>query len=415
MEKFTEFLKKEVDSYRKLSHNARMVLWANFMDALTAPIGGLFINAFLFRETGDVLVIALYNLGCYSVLPLGFYINAVLMKKFKETNLYVFAFILFVVVLFFIIRISDINYFIITIYGMLVGISAGIYWGNRNLLTLKTTTDENRHYFLSIESSLSTIANIIVPVLFGFFISVGFKSNWYSIDFAYSTIPYLTLLGGIFAWFFLKNTNIEDFEPRNIRFVKGTPSWNRVRFFEFIRGLENGVFTIVPSLLILSILGKEDVLGGITSFSTLISVVVIYFVGKNLSSRKRFPMLLRISLFNLLGVVFLSVVFNRIGVIFFIILNSIIGSLISIINSSIIYKANEISKNDEASSYALLCDTEIFLDGGRNVSIFIFILINLIFPGDTALRFILIIASLVGLVKLFPARAITKGTMDGYK
>ena len=90
-------------------------------------------------------------------LPLGFYFNGLLLRKFSSSLLYIFGLLLMGVSVTGIIFTSPHQIVTVALFGFIYGISLGIFWANRNLLTLITTTSENRIYFSGIESSSATI------------------------------------------------------------------------------------------------------------------------------------------------------------------------------------------------------------------------------------------------------------------
>ena len=55
---------------------------------ISYPVMGIFINAYFWRQSNDVSLIAAYNLGFFVALPLGFYLNGLLLKKIHILKLY---------------------------------------------------------------------------------------------------------------------------------------------------------------------------------------------------------------------------------------------------------------------------------------------------------------------------------------
>lgn len=88
------FLKNEVNHFKSLPQKARDLLVSYFYFGATYPLIGTFINAFIWRKQGDIISLAFYNIGNTIMLPIIFYFNGHLLKKFKITHLYFFGAIL---------------------------------------------------------------------------------------------------------------------------------------------------------------------------------------------------------------------------------------------------------------------------------------------------------------------------------
>jgi len=57
--------------------------------------------------------------------------------------------------------------------GLLMGMSFGLYWSNRDYLALSSTSDGNRNYYYGLETFFATNVGIVVPFAVGAFI------GWY--------------------------------------------------------------------------------------------------------------------------------------------------------------------------------------------------------------------------------------------
>ena len=54
--------------------------------------------------------------------------------------------------------------------GIIMGMSFGFYWANRDYLALAITNDENRNYYYGLETFFYTIIAVIVPLAIGWFL-----------------------------------------------------------------------------------------------------------------------------------------------------------------------------------------------------------------------------------------------------
>ena len=55
--------------------------------------------------------------------------------------------------------------------GLIMGMSFGLYWANRDFLALSSTNDSNRNYYYGLETFFSTNIGIVIPVAIGAFIA----------------------------------------------------------------------------------------------------------------------------------------------------------------------------------------------------------------------------------------------------
>jgi YQGE family putative transporter len=63
--------------------------------------------------------------------------------------------------------------------GLIMGLSYGFFWANRDYLALNTTKDGNRNYYYGIETFFYTIAGIIIPLGAGAFIAATKSNAWF--------------------------------------------------------------------------------------------------------------------------------------------------------------------------------------------------------------------------------------------
>ncbi len=175
-----KLLAKEKSHFYRLSIQAQQLLKTIALYELIAPLLGIFVTAFLWRSTHDITTIVGYYVLFYLGIPIGFYINGMMLRKFTANKLSSLGMLLmggFTTLLLFV---PSLTFWQLCLFGFVNGFAVGIFWANRNLLTLKTTTSETRIYFSGIESIVSTSCKILVPFLIGWLIVFGSKTGWYT-------------------------------------------------------------------------------------------------------------------------------------------------------------------------------------------------------------------------------------------
>jgi len=148
--------------YSSFSSNERRLLLSFLFFIIAWPVFGVFANTFLWRHSQDILTVIVFNLGLYLGLPLGFFINSALLHHFPSKTLFFFGCILQGVGPLLLTLINPSSYIIIAILGACLGLPMGLYWGNRNLMTLRITEGQHRMHFLSMESLWHVHQHILV-------------------------------------------------------------------------------------------------------------------------------------------------------------------------------------------------------------------------------------------------------------
>lgn len=122
-----DFINKEIFHFKKLHADAQSLILSIFLRDLIGPILSIFINAFLWRQSQDLILVALFNLAFFLTIPLGFYLNGVLLKLFSPGRLYFVSLLFSGIVAAGLIFLPSISYSIVFTFGILEGLFSGIY------------------------------------------------------------------------------------------------------------------------------------------------------------------------------------------------------------------------------------------------------------------------------------------------
>lgn len=378
METIKHFIRKEHGYFEKLGPDAQHLLYSYVLSAITDPILWVFLNAFLWEKTNNLSLIGWYYIAFFIGIPLGFYLNGQLLKKFSPPHLYLLGCVSQGIVVSLLIFFSAINYPFLFAFGIIFGIATGLYWGNRNLLSLRATNQENRIYFASLESTLSTPVSIIIPVLIGWFIYLGGSSHWYNKEQAYQIVALLSIVSLFFTGFVVRNVTISLTPIKHLFIKKASNHWHIFRSYIVIAGIQGGVNIFLPTIILLSFLGKENALGTVQSGAALFSAIAIYFVGRFLTSRHRVRILFVNFLLYLSAGLSFSLLFSGLGVLFYFAFLAIQGpfgwsGFMSLSQDTI----DTEEKDSPYNHYGYVLDEEIFLNIGRLMGVgLLYILIH---------------------------------------
>src|SRR5208282_5282784 len=151
--------------------NMRVLLVTNLIYAFVMPVIEIFIGAYVMRNSNDVKMVIAYQLAVYTGIPFTFLVNGWLLQRINIKWLYSLGMLLSGVSMVWMMSLNTLNLFGIAVAGLLMGMSFGLYWSNRDFLALSSTNDANRNYYYGLENFFATNIGIIIPVSIGAFIS----------------------------------------------------------------------------------------------------------------------------------------------------------------------------------------------------------------------------------------------------
>lgn len=402
------FIDKEISYFRKLHSDAQKLISSILLYDLISPLLGLFINAYLWRQSQDPVLVAIYNFAFFGIISIGFYVNGMFLNKFSPGLLYFLSVVGSGLAASLLIFFPTITYVVAFAFGLLNGFFCGAYWANRNLLTLKTTQSDNRIYFSSLESSIGTVCNVIVPLFIGWFISFGSIVHLYSPIQGYQIIAILMLfIVGALA-FVMKNVSIKKIPITSMFIKKASKNWQQFQIFQFVWGLNEAAITFIPVLLVLILVGQEASLGTVQSASAVLTALITFAFAKYLSTKHRLALIVIGVAIAILGAAFLGIFYSALGVFILVATQNLSNATKWVGYSSLNYDLMDKDGETEKNHYAYVCDQEIYLNGGRIVGIFLFIVILQFFSDTTVLRYAPLLFGVMQIILISTFYAIEK-------
>lgn len=387
--------------FSQLGSIAASVLRSFVLHAVADTFVYLFINAFLWRTTSSVNLIAIYNLLWFAGFPIGFYVTGYLLRRFLTTQLYFVACVMQGFILSSLIFFPHPSFLFIMIYGTFFGTATGIYYANGHFVTLKLTNTANRIYFSSLNQAFGTVIGLVLPPLAGFFIVFGIAHDLPSYPILFFIAAIFLVLSGLA----LVRVPVEQTSIPRITLAYASHGWSIFRLFMAIQGLVGGVGVFLPTLLALTFLGEEDKLGIIRACISLLSTLLLYIIAKKVKVQHRL-FLFSVSFgMLLLGAIILGLIYSSIGVSCFIVFQALAGQLVWIGINSLTYDLidHEVSQNGN-SHYSYLCDREFYLNLGRVIAIAIFVGVVTLLSAELAIRFSMLVLACTQLLMLLLVR-----------
>src|SRR5690625_3832653 len=162
-------------------------------------LSNTFVNVYLWKQAGDYITIAVYNLAIFIFQPLTFILAGRIAKKVDRVIVLrlgvSFLSLFFLTVLIIGEKASSFNF----VLGSILGIGYGFYWLAFNVLTFEITEPETRDFFNGFLGVLQSVAGMIGPLLAGFIIAKMAANTGYTIIFLSS---FILFIGAIVLSFF---------------------------------------------------------------------------------------------------------------------------------------------------------------------------------------------------------------------
>lgn len=409
MKLFSNQFHAEIRHFHILSIQERKLLFSIAIYNIIYPIFAIFINAFLWRQTHDLTLIAVYNILLYTGLPLGFYLNGLLLRRSSPNVLYFLGLALSGIIVAILIFLPTDHYDSVSIFGLINGIATGIFWANRNFLTLETTKSSDRIYFSSIESVTDIITSILVPVAIGFFIIYGSTVNLYTPIVGYKMLSIIMLLIIVFIGKIIMSFTLQTTPTKQITLTKISKTWKLVRFLQLTEGLTDILRLFLPTIIILYLLGNEQTLGIFQSLLATIAALVLYIITRSLKTKYRVSMLTACFVLTVIGTFAFSKYYSSMtGIFIFFACLAIAMPLLWIATRSLTYDVIDKETKHKSNHFAYIFDMELYINLGRIIAITGFVFMLHFFSNETALRFLPLMLATLQICLIVTAQSIEK-------
>ena len=173
--------------------------------------------------------------------------------------------------------------------GLMMGMSFGLFWANRDFLALSTTNDSNRNYYYGVETFFYTNTYVIVPVAIGWFIEGTGMRGWFGGDrnTAYQIVTGFVFLLTIFSSILVHRGRFENPPESDFIFFRFHWLWNRMQLLAILKGLAQGYIVTAPAMLVMRLVGQEGALGTIQAVGGILSAFLLYLIGRTTKPEHR--------------------------------------------------------------------------------------------------------------------------------
>ena len=402
---------KELSFFRSHPLSMKMLLLTNLIYGMVNPIIELFIGAYIMRNSSDISLVVIFQLAVYTGIPLTFMINGFLLNKIPISRLYSLGMLLSGVSMTAMMSLGKLSTVGVFFAGLIMGLSYGFFWANRDFLALNTTKDGNRNYYYGIETFLYTITGIGIPLLAGGFIAATDKNGWFGgqVNVAYYIITACVFLLSIFASILVHRGQFQNPIKAPFLFFNFEKLWNKMLRLAALKGVAQGYIVTAPTMLVLTHIGKEGSLGLIQGVAATLSAILLYILGRvSLPSHRVFIYGIGCTLF-VLGALSNAILFSAVGVILFILCLVFARPLLDIAYFPIQLKViDEVAKIEKRNEFTYIFNHELGLYVGRLFGCGLFIVLARYVSEMVALRYALLVIAVVHFAGYFMAKSIVK-------
>jgi len=353
-------------------------------------LSNTFVNVYLWRQSGDYMTLAVYNLAIVIFQPLTFILAGKLAKKIDRIIVMrlgvIFLSIFFLTVLIMNDAAATYNF----ILGSLLGIGYGFFWLAFNVLTFEITEPDTRDFFNGFLGVLQSFGGMIGPLLAGTIIAKMTEGAGYQIIF---TVSFILFILAVVCSFFIKRRQAEgNFQFLHVlRERRHNKNWKRILNAHFFEGTREGIFGFVITIWVFLVTQSEFALG---TFNLLLSgtAIVFYIVAtKFIKEDIRKPAILIGTLLISFSVFIILFEINYFLLLIYAIVIGLASPIVSVPYVSMTYDVIGNAQNAKELRIEYIVVRELFVNAGNIVSILFFIAGILLFPEEDIIPILLLV------------------------
>ena len=392
---------------KDFTRSAKILIITNTVYALVLPVIDIFVASYIMRNSNDPSKVILYQLAIYVGIPITFFINGYLLNKINIKRLFSLGMILSGVSMVFMMSLDEINYFGLITAGLIMGMSFGLYWANRDYLVLSTTKDRTRNFYYGLETFIYTIIASTVPVVIGWYLmnGNGDSSSNEAVNSSYRVITVIVFIITIIASVIFHFGKYEKPKSEKFLYFKFHKLWKKMLQLAVLKGLAQGFIVTAPAMLMMKFFNSEGALGSAISIGAIIAAVIMLILGKYSKPKHRLVIFSIGLICFFLASFFNGLLFNSTGVILFMFLLLIARPVLDIAYFPIQLKVIDVlSKIENRNEFSYILNHEFGLFVGRFLGAGTFLVIAFYINSDIALRYALLIIGVIQLLSILIAK-----------
>ncbi|WP_096434654.1 MFS transporter [Alteribacter populi] len=389
MKRFLQTLVGDIELNKDLS----LLLIIGGLYSLGIALSNTFVNVYLWKQSGQFIDIALYNLAIVVLQPITFLLAGRWAKKIDRIIVLRLG-VTFLSVFFTTVLVMGENageYLLIL--GALLGIGYGFYWLSFNVLTFEITEPETRDFFNGFLGILTSFAGMIGPIFAGFIITHMEKLTGYKVIFAISLGVFL--LAVVLSFFLNRRSAKGSFHLKGIwNLRKDDDNWRAICRAHFFQGIREGTFIFVIVVWIYVATGSELAIGTYGLVASAVAFVCYYLVGRFIkpSYRKKAILIGGIILYGAIFFIIFDLNFTKL--LLYGVTVSIAYPLLLVPYVSLTYDVIGSGWKAAEMRVEYIVVRELFLNFGRVTSVVLFIISVLVLGEEKGIPIILLVLGL---------------------
>ena len=390
---------------KDFTRSAKILILTNLIYSFVFPVIDIFVASYIMRNSNDPSKVMFYQLAIYTGIPITFFVNGFLLNRINIKRLFSFGMLLSGVSMVFMMSLKDINYVGLIIAGLIMGMSFGFYWANRDYLVLATTSDRTRNFYYGLDTFFYTTTAVLVPVVIGWYLMNGHDDTNAGVNSGYKVVTAAVFIFTILASIVFHFGNYEKPKSERFLYFKFHKLWNKMLQLAFLKGLAQGFIVTAPAILMMKFFHSEGALGTAQSIGAIIAATIMLVLGK-LSKPKHRLFIFSFGLISFfIASLFNSLMFNATGTIIFIFLLLIARPILDIAYFPIQLKVIDVlSELENRNQFSYFLNHEFGLYVGRFFGAGTFLAIAYFGNVDYALKYALLIIGALQLLSIFVAK-----------
>ena len=394
---------------KDFTRSAKILILTNVIYAFVLPVIDIFVASYIMRNSNDPSKVIFYQMAIYTGIPITFFINGYLLNRINIKRLFSLGMLFSGVSMVFMMSLEEINYFGLVMAGLIMGMSFGLYWANRDYLVLATTQDKTRNFYYGLETFFYTIIASIVPVIIGWYLVSGKDPSNEEVNSGYRVVTVIVFIITLIASIVFHFGKYEKPKSEKFLYFKFHKLWKKMLQLALLKGLAQGFIVTAPAMLMMKFFHSEGALGTAISIGAVISAVIMLILGK-ISRPKHRLIIFSVGLICFfLASFFNGLLLNTTGVITVIFLLLISRPVLDIAYFPIQLKVIDVlSKLENRNEFSYILNHEFGLFAGRLIGASTFLGIAFFINTDIALRYALLIIGALQLISIPVAKRLLK-------
>ncbi len=356
----------------KLSRDLVLLLVIGGLYALSVALSNTFVNIYLWKQKSSYITIALFNLFIY-LAQQGVIILAGRWAKQVDRVIVLRSGVIVLSIFYgFVLLVGQQANQWAPLLGALMGIGLGQYWLAFNVLTFEVTDPETRDIFNGFFGLLTSLAGMIGPFFAGWLISRLTGGKGYTIIFLLALLFFV--LAVILSFLLKRRAATGLFKLGAVlKWNQLASGWRSILMACFIQGLREGSFLFLIMIWVFEATQSELALGLFGLVTSGISLIFYYVAGRIVSPQKRNKVILLSALLLAAGVWVIAFEMNFFRLMVYGVIISVAYPLMIVPFLSLSFDVIGRSKDVSKWRIEYIVARELFLNGGRLISVLLFL------------------------------------------